>query len=410
MRKVKWVFFGYLAAVALLAIGIAVAFDATPPRDPGTFYAPYAATLRTLDPAEINDTEGADICSYVFEALFNYRYGKTDPYTVVPELASDLPAMSQDGLTMTIHVRPGIHYYDPERAVWPDGVGPEVTADDFVYSFKRVCDFSLASPNYSFVFQGRFVGGDDWYEYTRANAGHVDFDRPVAGFTAPDRHTLVLRFTSPYPQMVYNLVNVACSPVCRALVDHWGSQVRLHPVGTGPYIMAENLREQRIVFKANPAYRGRPDVDGTAVVPPEQRLPHVRRVQLDYFAEEMPVWLLFQQGLFDVEGIPKDAYTQAIGGGGNLTPAMADKGIVLRKYSDPAVEYIGFNMTDPVVGKEQAAAAGDVAGVRPAGRTSTSSSTAAGSRPTARCRRGSRRTTRNLSTGTPSTTCPPPAS
>ena len=40
MRKVKWVFFGYLAAVAALAVGIAVAFDAAPPRDPGTFYAP----------------------------------------------------------------------------------------------------------------------------------------------------------------------------------------------------------------------------------------------------------------------------------------------------------------------------------------------------------------------------------
>ena len=108
------------------------------------------------------------------------------------------------------------------------------------------------------------------------------------------------------------------------------------------------------MFKANPQYRGRPDVDGDGRRPGRpERLPHVKRVQLDYFAEEMPIWLLFQQGLFDVEGIPKDAYTQAIGGGGNLTPAMERKGIVLRKNPDPSVEYIGFNMADPVVGKNK---------------------------------------------------------
>ncbi len=30
-----------------------------------------------------------------------------------------MPDVSADGLTMTIRVRPGVHYYDPEQAVWP---------------------------------------------------------------------------------------------------------------------------------------------------------------------------------------------------------------------------------------------------------------------------------------------------
>ena len=53
MRKVKFIFFGYLAFVVLLIAGMAVAFNAAPPRDPHTIYATYAGALRTLDPAEV---------------------------------------------------------------------------------------------------------------------------------------------------------------------------------------------------------------------------------------------------------------------------------------------------------------------------------------------------------------------
>jgi ABC-type transport system substrate-binding protein len=79
-------------------------------------------------------------------------------------------------------------------------------------------------------------------------------------------------------------------------------------------------------------------------------LPHIKRIQLDYFQEVLPVWLLFQQGLFDSGGIPKESYHEAINPGGNLTPEMTKKGIVLHKSIEPATYYIGFNWNDPVVG------------------------------------------------------------
>jgi ABC-type transport system substrate-binding protein len=352
MQKMKWIFFGYLAFVGLVIAGIAVGFEAAPPRDPHTYYATTGAVLKTLDPAEVGDTEGSDILGYMCEGLYNYKY-KVHPYEIYPELAESMPEVSPDGLTMTIKVRPGIHYYDYHKVVWPDGVGPEVTAADFVYSFKRVCDFHLASPNYSFVFQDHFVGLDDWWDYTKKTpAEQMDFDRPVEGFKALDARTLQLKFTKPYPQMIYNLVNCPTFPVSREIVKYYGKNVRLHPVGTGPYALDENLREQRMTLVANPVYRGRPDVDGNAVVPETEKMPHIKRVELDYFSEEMPVWLLFQQGLFDVEGIPKDAFGQAVAGG-NLTPAMTDKGIVLHKYAESSTAYIGFNMKDPVLGKNK---------------------------------------------------------
>jgi len=355
MQKVKWIFLGYLAFVVLVIGAIAFAFNKAPARDPGTFYAAYSGAIKSLDPAEMEDTLSSDTLSYVFEGLYNYKYN-VHPFELFPELASAMPIMSADQLTMTIPIRHGIHYYDPDKTIWKDGVGPEIKAEDFVYSFKRVCNFNTEGSNYSFVFQGRMVGGDDFYEYTRKTAPEkVDYDRPVAGFAVDphDPYQLILKFTAPYPQMIFNLVNAPCAPVSRQLVEYWKDQFRKHPVGTGPYALTEHLREQRITYVANPIYRGRPDVDGGTVVAEADRLPKIKRIQLDYFDEALPVWLLFRQGLFDVNGIPKDAFRQAIGDQGGLTPEMVSSGVVLDKYSTPDTSYIGFNMADPVVGKNR---------------------------------------------------------
>jgi oligopeptide transport system substrate-binding protein len=68
----------------------------------------------------------------------------------------------------------------------------------------------------------------------------------------------------------------------------------------------------------------------------------------------VPVWLLFKQGYFDVGGIPKEAFNQAIKiSTGELTPDLIAKGMVLTKHTEPVTEYIGFNMTDPVLGKNK---------------------------------------------------------
>ena len=56
MRKVKWVFFGYLALLVLTTvIGMAVAFNAAPDRvtPTRTTWPTYGGAIKTLDPAEV---------------------------------------------------------------------------------------------------------------------------------------------------------------------------------------------------------------------------------------------------------------------------------------------------------------------------------------------------------------------
>jgi oligopeptide transport system substrate-binding protein len=355
MRKVKWIFFGYLALCVVVVIGIGVSFAVTRARDPNTNYAAYGGNVKTLDPAECSDEGVVALDGYVYECLYNYAYGE-DKYRLIPELADGQPVVSPDAKTMTIRVKRGIHFYDPDHVVWPDGVGPEVTADDLVYSWKRVCNFHLGiTANYAQVFQGHIVGIDDWFAYTQSceKASDIDWARPIEGLTATDRYTLRIKLVDPFPQVQFNLALMQTAVVSRAAVEHWGDHFKNHPIGTGPYAMVTNLPDQQIVYEANPIYRGGPDVPSGTKLSDAERLPHVKRVQLNCLQESLPPWYLFLEGQLDASAIPKDTFGQAIGGTGALTPALEREGVRLVKEADPTVSYTVFNMADPVLGKNK---------------------------------------------------------
>jgi ABC-type transport system substrate-binding protein len=357
MRKVKWIFFGYLAFVAAVVLGIGVSFSIAPPRDPETLHRVFLANIKSLDPAVANDEIGLEILPNIYEALYDYKYG-VKPDTLYPRLAAEMPRVSDGGRTLIIKLRKGIHYYDPWKEAFKDGVGPEVKAADVIYAWKRVADFQVASPNYTTIFQeGLIPGLDEWNAYTEKAAQKeekIDYDRPVEGLDALDDYTLRVKLSRPSPQFRLLMAYPGTAPVCRAAVEHYGERFKHRPVGTGPYYLESALPEQRIVLAANPIYRGRPDIDGTVKLQESERLPRIKRVQLDYFQEPIPVWHLFRKGLYDIAGIPKETFGDAVDvKTQELTPQMKAQGVKLIKTPEPMLFYYGFNMKDPVMGKNK---------------------------------------------------------
>jgi ABC-type transport system substrate-binding protein len=365
MHKVKWIFFGYLVVIGAIVAALAVSVALTPGRDPQTLYTSYGSNVRTLDPAKISDTTSSGVAGSVFETLYNYDYAAR-PYKLIPELAASMPQVSPDGKTITIQLKRGVHFVDPEGIVhgWEPipghkaRKGPQVRVGDFFYAWKRIADFHTASQNYSQIFEGKIEGLDGWWEYTRsippARKGQIDWERAVSGLEKIDDYTMRIRLTRPDPQMRYNLAHLPTAPMSRQVVDQLGETLKFRAVGTGPYMIADYKPEQRIVFEANPIYRGHPTALPDGEVAADQRIPRIHRVQMDYFEEDLPAWALFQQGLLDVSGIPKDTFSSAIDlRTHDLTPEMKARGIKLLKAQDPTVFYFGFNMEDPVVGRNK---------------------------------------------------------
>lgn len=355
MRTIKWIFFAYLAVMIAILGGLAISVAVTPPkRDPHTMYQVFPANLKSLDPAVCNDTIGSPILANVYECLYNYKYN-VRPYELFPQLAEDWPKISDDQKTYTIHLRKGIHFYDPHKRLWNDGIGPEMKAKDVVYSWKRVADFHIASPNYSTILQDKIVGLDDWNKYTESTPpSKVDYDWPVEGLQAIDDSTVQIKLVRPSPQFLLQMAHQSTSIVCLAAAKAYGDDFGHNLVGTGPYAMTEYMPEQRIVFVANPNYRGRPDVDGYAKLTPEQHLPKIQRLQYDYFKEQIPAWYLFEQKLYDISTIPKESFSAAVDlKTGGLKPEFKARGMILRKVPEQSMYFYGLNMDDPILGKNK---------------------------------------------------------
>ena len=367
MRKVKWIFFAYMALVALIVCGIGLSFGVVPARDPNTLYSTIVSQVPTLDPPRIQDVPGSEVAGQMFETLYNYDYYKR-PITVISELAQALPQTSPDGKTVTIRIKPGIHYFDPHGGItsWEPVTdekgkvigrkGPELTAADFVYSWKRLCNFHTDSQWYNAMFEGKVVGVEPFREYTQKTPKEqVDYARDIEGLQAPERYTIVIKLHKPFPQLVYNLAHLPAAPVSREAVETYKDEIKFKPVATGPYYLTKEFRpDERFVFEANPLYRGAPDAPAVNDIPAAERLPYAKRLRIDYFEESLPAWALFQQSLVDVAPIPKDSFAVAIDPmSRDLRESQKEKGIKLIKNIEPTVFFFGFNMADPVVGKNK---------------------------------------------------------
>jgi len=310
----------------------------------------------TFDPANIGDVTSHAVASEIFEFLYDYHYLKR-PYQLVPALADDMPQISDDLLTYIIPVKRGVRFADD--ACFENGKGRELTAHDFIFSWKRIADIKTVSRNW-WIFDGRIVGLDEFREYTKTcrTAEDVDYSWPVEGLTAPDDYTLVIKLRKPWPQLLYFLAYPGTAPVAREAVEYYGKDIISHPVGTGPFKLVTWNRGSYIKMVRNPSYRrdlypseGKPgDLEAGLLDDAGKPMPFVDRIIWRIVAEDQPRWLLFENGDIDITSIPKDNFGQAVAPGRELTPKMKERNIHLTTFREPDTFYIGFNMEDPILG------------------------------------------------------------
>jgi len=321
----------------------------------------YQDTLRIrgFDPVKAGDQPSALAIARIFEPLLQYAYLER-PYKVEPLLAAALPDVSADGLTYTFRIRPGIYFQDDACFTNTGGKGREVTADDFVYSVKRLADRKNQSVGY-WTLSGRIVGLDEFRE-TSASATPTDYDQEIPGIRALDRTTLQWTLTEPYPQLLWILTMHYVCAFPREAVDYYGNDIGQHPVGTGPYVLASWQHNYRLEYVRNPKWKetGRSDsfpysgavefhrdgLLGDAGKP----LPLIDRI-VDYVVMDPATrWLMFMKHQLDASDVARDNWDAVLDDQLNLNAELSEQGITVATGPSLRLGYFAFNMEDPVLG------------------------------------------------------------
>ncbi len=130
--------------------------------------------------------------------LMSYEGVPTDEggAEIFPDLAASEPTQSEDGLTWTFQIKPGLMYAPPKDDT-------EITAQDFIRAMEREANPTANVGGYSFYYSV-IEGFDDF------GAGDAD---TISGLSAPDTHTLEITTTTPVGDMSYRFAMGAASPI-----------------------------------------------------------------------------------------------------------------------------------------------------------------------------------------------------
>jgi peptide/nickel transport system substrate-binding protein len=114
---------------------------------------------------------------------------------LVPDLATDLPSASADGLTWTFKIKTGIHYAPPLQDV-------SVTAGDFIRALTREAESKTAA---TYPFYYSVIEGFDDVTSGKATS--------ISGLSAPDDQTLQVKLTQPVGYFPLLFTLPATSPI-----------------------------------------------------------------------------------------------------------------------------------------------------------------------------------------------------
>jgi ABC-type transport system substrate-binding protein len=344
---------------ALLAAGLApgLASAAQDERQKVLRYAfPIAET--GFDPAQVVDLYSRTVTAHIFDALYMYDY-LARPFLVRPNVAEGMPEVSADFRTWTVRIRPGIFFADDPAF---KGKRRELVAADFAYAWKRQFDPVNKSPNLTSFEEERVVGVSELRERALKDKKPFDYDAEVEGLRVLDRYTIQFRLENPRPRFIYTIaMNDLAGAVAREVVEFYGDQIMAHPVGTGPFKLAQWRRSSLIVLERNPAFRTvryeevvsptPDDAEGQALLARfrGRTLPMVDRVEVSIIEVGQPRWLAFLNEQFDMVPVPLE-FASAAAPNGKLAPNLAKRGIELHRVVNPDRTLFYFNMEDPVVG------------------------------------------------------------
>jgi peptide/nickel transport system substrate-binding protein len=211
------------AALVAAGVIIALALDACSTGErvdlggesSGNLIAAIGGEPDQLDPQKTSAYFSFEVLENVYDTLVE----PDEDLQMRPALAESWD-VSPDQLTWTFHLRKGVTFHD----------GSPFTADDVVYSYRRIIDQQLSNA----------------YRFNS-----------VTAVTAPDPTTVTITVKAPTPNLLVNIGGYKGMAIVERRNVESGA-IATHPIGTGPFAFRSAKSGDSINLTANKSYWGGP--------------------------------------------------------------------------------------------------------------------------------------------------------
>ena len=216
------------AAFFALALGLAAAAAGASPKAVGSVdknggtvvVGLTAGEPDVLDPTLARTFSGREVFLTFCEKLYDLN----NKAQIVPQLASALPTISADKLTVTIPVRKGIKFND----------GTPFNADAVVKTLQR--------------------------DQTLKGSTRASEISPVDTVSASGPYTVVIHLKSPYSPLTAQLADRAGMIMSPAQIDKLGATFGTNPICVGPFMYQGRIAGDSITVVKSPYYYDKKDV------------------------------------------------------------------------------------------------------------------------------------------------------
>ena len=248
-RLIAWL----LALVMLLALGSVAAAEVNP--NAGLGYYPGTAekgaisvdcsTMSVMNTVKMTYSTELSIARHTQDCLVKLS---TVDNSVVPAAAESWES-SEDGLTWTFHIRPGMKWVNSKGEVVGD-----VTANDFVFAWRELLNPKNAAEYYAFA--AVFKNAQAYYDYASGVEGAPEVKIEDVGIKAVDDLTLVCELENVLPYFLQYVKFEVMSPIYEPFYTEVGADAYGTSPETmlycGPFYMTDWVLENTITTVKNP--------------------------------------------------------------------------------------------------------------------------------------------------------------
>jgi peptide/nickel transport system substrate-binding protein len=262
--------------------------DAAKPAYGDTFIEASIGEPSNLLPVLASDSASSDINGLVYNGMV--RYDKN--FVLEGDLAKSWD-ISEDGRTITFHLREGVTWHD----------GQPFTSADVLFTYQV-------------------------YINPKTPTSYAEAYRQVTSASAPDPLTFVVNYDKPYaPALASWGVSILPKHLLEG-AEITKSPLSRQPIGTGPYVFKEWIAGEKIVLEANPHYyEGRP---------------YIKRVVYRVIPDQSTQFLELQSGGLDYMGLTPIQYS-------TQTETTAFKRHFNKyRYLSFSYTYLGYNLEKPL--------------------------------------------------------------